>query len=94
MGVIIDLSFRYDEDEARVNRDAQERSRAALQRYLFYCNRYCSLQCCSGSVRYKMIRIRNTAVDYPDPQQAVQRDRKSERNKALMVMDLRYKKKK
>ena len=40
-----------------------------------------------------MIRIRNTAVDYPDPQQAVQRDRKSERNKALMVMDLRYKKK-
>ena len=31
---------RYDEDEARSNRDSQERSRAALQRYLFYCNRY------------------------------------------------------
>ena len=31
---------RYDEDEARVNRDAQEQSRSALQRYLFYCNRY------------------------------------------------------
>ena len=31
---------RYDEDEARNNRDSQERSRAALQRYLFYCNRY------------------------------------------------------
>lgn len=31
---------RYDEDEARNARDAQERSRAALQRYLFYCNRY------------------------------------------------------
>jgi hypothetical protein len=31
---------RYDEDEARAARDAQERSRAALQRYLFYCNRY------------------------------------------------------
>lgn len=31
---------RYDEEEARAARDAQERSRAALQRYLFYCNRY------------------------------------------------------
>ena len=31
---------RYDEDEARSARDAQEKSRAALQRYLFYCNRY------------------------------------------------------
>ncbi|KAK5637838.1 hypothetical protein RI129_000170 [Pyrocoelia pectoralis] len=31
---------RYDEDEAKAARDAQERSRAALQRYLFYCNRY------------------------------------------------------
>ncbi|KAI1301586.1 E3 ubiquitin-protein ligase arih1 [Halotydeus destructor] len=31
---------RYDEDEARAARDAQEKSRAALQRYLFYCNRY------------------------------------------------------
>jgi len=31
---------RYDEDEARVNRDNQEKSRSALQRYLFYCNRY------------------------------------------------------
>lgn len=31
---------RYDEVEARAARDAQERSRAALQRYLFYCNRY------------------------------------------------------
>jgi len=31
---------RYDEDEAKVNRDAQEKSRSALQRYLFYCNRY------------------------------------------------------
>lgn len=31
---------RYDEEEARRALDAQERSRAALQRYLFYCNRY------------------------------------------------------
>ena len=31
---------RYDEDEAKAARDAQEKSRAALQRYLFYCNRY------------------------------------------------------
>ena len=30
---------RYDEDEAKSNRDNQEQSRAALQRYLFYCNR-------------------------------------------------------
>jgi len=31
---------RYDEDEAKNNRDNQEKSRAALTRYLFYCNRY------------------------------------------------------
>jgi len=31
---------RYDEDGAKNNRDAQEKSRSALQRYLFYCNRY------------------------------------------------------
>ncbi|XP_013780319.1 E3 ubiquitin-protein ligase arih1-like [Limulus polyphemus] len=31
---------RYDEKEAKAARDAQEKSRAALQRYLFYCNRY------------------------------------------------------
>ncbi|XP_064618837.1 E3 ubiquitin-protein ligase arih1-like isoform X2 [Lineus longissimus] len=31
---------RYDEEEAKKARCAQERSRAALQRYLFYCNRY------------------------------------------------------
>jgi len=31
---------RYDEDEAKSNRDNQEKSRAALQRYLFYYNRY------------------------------------------------------
>lgn len=31
---------RYDEEEARAARNAQEKSRAALQRYLFYCNRY------------------------------------------------------
>ncbi|XP_043246071.1 E3 ubiquitin-protein ligase ariadne-1-like [Amphibalanus amphitrite] len=31
---------RYDEDEARAARDAQEKSRAVLNRYLFYCNRY------------------------------------------------------
>ena len=31
---------RYDEDEAKNNRDQQESSRSALQRYLFYCNRY------------------------------------------------------
>lgn len=31
---------RYDEDDAKAARDAQEKSRAALQRYLFYCNRY------------------------------------------------------
>lgn len=31
---------RYDEEEAKVARGAQEKSRAALQRYLFYCNRY------------------------------------------------------
>ncbi|KAI2807760.1 E3 ubiquitin-protein ligase arih1 [Blomia tropicalis] len=31
---------RYDEHEAKAARDAQEKSRSALQRYLFYCNRY------------------------------------------------------
>lgn len=31
---------RYDGDDAKKARDAQERSRSALQRYLFYCNRY------------------------------------------------------
>lgn len=31
---------RYDEDEAKKARDAQENSRGHLQRYLFYCNRY------------------------------------------------------
>jgi len=31
---------RYDGDEAKKARDAQGKSRAALQRYLFYCNRY------------------------------------------------------
>ena len=30
---------RYDEDEAKTNRDSQEKSRSMLQRYLFYCNR-------------------------------------------------------
>ncbi|XP_076443891.1 E3 ubiquitin-protein ligase arih1-like [Babylonia areolata] len=31
---------RYNEDDAKKARDNQEKSRAALQRYLFYCNRY------------------------------------------------------
>ncbi|KAL5003908.1 hypothetical protein ScPMuIL_017364 [Solemya velum] len=31
---------RYDEDEAKKARDSQEKSRHALARYLFYCNRY------------------------------------------------------
>lgn len=31
---------RYDEEEAKVARDAQQKSRSALARYLFYCNRY------------------------------------------------------
>ncbi|XP_013390777.1 E3 ubiquitin-protein ligase arih1 [Lingula anatina] len=31
---------RFDEDEAKKARDSQEKSRSALQRYLFYCNRY------------------------------------------------------
>jgi ariadne-1 len=31
---------RYDEKKAKAARNAQKRSRAALQRYLFYCNRY------------------------------------------------------
>ncbi|XP_003740103.1 potential E3 ubiquitin-protein ligase ariadne-1 isoform X1 [Galendromus occidentalis] len=31
---------RFDEEEAKKARDCQEKSRAALQRYLFYCNRY------------------------------------------------------
>lgn len=31
---------RYDESEAKQARDSQEKSRAALQRYLFYYNRY------------------------------------------------------
>ena len=30
---------RFDEDDAKRARDAQEKSRAALARYLFYCNR-------------------------------------------------------
>jgi len=33
---------RYDEDEAKAARDAQEKSRAALNRYLFYFNRWMS----------------------------------------------------
>ena len=32
--------IRFDDDEARSNRTNQENSRAALERYLFYCNRY------------------------------------------------------
>lgn len=31
---------RFDETESKAARDAQERSRALLQRYLFYCRRY------------------------------------------------------
>jgi len=31
---------RFDEEEARSAREGQEKSRAALTRYLFYCNRY------------------------------------------------------
>lgn len=31
---------RYNEDDAKKARDAQEKSRSALQRYLHYCNRY------------------------------------------------------
>jgi ariadne-1 len=31
---------RYNEDDAKKARDAQEKSRHALQRYLHYCNRY------------------------------------------------------
>lgn len=31
---------RFDEEETKRVRDAQERSRSALQRYLHYCNRY------------------------------------------------------
>ncbi|XP_002158303.2 E3 ubiquitin-protein ligase arih1 isoform X1 [Hydra vulgaris] len=31
---------RYDEKDAQAARDAQAKSRAALERYLFYCNRY------------------------------------------------------
>lgn len=31
---------RFDETESKAARDAQERSRALLQRYLFYCKRY------------------------------------------------------
>ena len=33
---------RFDDDEARSNRTNQETSRAALERYLFYCNRFSS----------------------------------------------------
>ena len=31
---------RFDENAAKAARDAQEKSRSSLQRYLFYCNRY------------------------------------------------------
>jgi len=31
---------RFDDNDAKAARDAQEKSRAALQRYLHYCNRY------------------------------------------------------
>ena len=31
---------RYDEKDAQAARDAQAKSRHALERYLFYCNRY------------------------------------------------------
>jgi len=35
---------RFDEEEAKSARTNQEKSRAALQRYLFYCNRYMNHQ--------------------------------------------------
>ena len=38
------ITCRYDEDEAKSNRDNQEASRSALQRYLFYCNRWVQVQ--------------------------------------------------
>ena len=52
---------RYDEDEARVNRDAQEQSRSALQRYLFYCNRYMNhLQSLKFENKlYSMVKVRD-----------------------------------
>ena len=31
---------RYNEEQASAAKDAQDRARAVLQRYLFYCNRY------------------------------------------------------
>jgi len=31
---------RFNENDAKAARDAQAKSRAALERYLFYCNRY------------------------------------------------------
>ena len=37
---IFHFDSRYDEDEAKNAREGQEKSRAALTRYLFYCNRY------------------------------------------------------
>ena len=38
------LMIRFDDDEARSNRTNQETSRAALERYLFYCNRLVKVQ--------------------------------------------------
>jgi ariadne-1 len=31
---------RFDENDSKEARNAQQKSRAALERYLFYCNRY------------------------------------------------------
>jgi ariadne-1 len=51
---------RYDEDEAKTNRTAQEDSRGALQRYLFHCNRYMNhLQSLKfESKLYTMVKVR------------------------------------
>ena len=44
---------RYDESDSKEARNAQQKSRAALERYLFYCNRYLT-HCKSNKLEHKL----------------------------------------
>ena len=48
------LMIRFDDDEARSNRTNQETSRAALERYLFYCNRLVKVQIQKKRMKLKL----------------------------------------
>ena len=60
---------RYDEDEARLAREGQEKSRSALQRYLFYCNRYMNhLQSLKFENKlYSMVKVSSMCYQQLEP---------------------------